>query len=681
MANPPTNADPRYTMTISRLTIDKLGIKLYDKVSAVLAELIANSYDADATKVTITIPCFGEYLASKAGGVISDIGHSIVVEDNGYGMTYEQVNPYYLKVGADRRTRSTAGNTSRELGRRVMGRKGIGKLAPFGICREIEVLTAGGDRDATDRTYSHLILDYDGIIGELAEEDYHPTPGPKDQQPALDRGTTITLRHFDYRKIPDRRTLMRQLTARFGLDRPDWSVEIIDASGQEAAFAMSGEELDVSVLESTRVEVDDRPVTLPDGTQLPVSGWMAYASAPYKDDVMAGVRIYARGKIVSQTRDFNVPTGFSGEFKLRSYLTGYVAAEWLDEDSGEDLIRSDRQDILWNSERGEALQAWGQAILKEIAANAESSVRSTLWDEFKRLSDLDAKVRAAFPKDRELRESATQVARIAIRGADGDAIRDADFRASAVDFALSIAPHKVLVRTIYEIAIDEQRTFSTLVTLFRRERLAELYAVGTAAKRRLDALDRLKQMLGTDVPEKSLQALLEEAPWIVCPEWEVLVADRSLKIFRENFEDWYEKTYDVEIVTTTIDRPTKEPDFVFIRTRERLRVVEIKKPGVKLTDRDWKSAAGYVSAVKKFIRDNPELGVERKEVELLVIVDRLGLTDPTYQDAIEGPKVTRFTWRQVWDKAKHANLDLVEAFDEARKPAQAAEDRKTKESP
>ena len=41
-------AADRYTMRISSLTADKLGVKLYDRVSAVLAELIANSYDADA---------------------------------------------------------------------------------------------------------------------------------------------------------------------------------------------------------------------------------------------------------------------------------------------------------------------------------------------------------------------------------------------------------------------------------------------------------------------------------------------------------------------------------------------------------------------------------------------------------------------------------------------------------
>ena len=63
----------KYTMRISRLTIDKLGIQMYDRVSAVLAELIANAYDADAEQVQITLP-FGEYLAQSDGkGRIEDL--------------------------------------------------------------------------------------------------------------------------------------------------------------------------------------------------------------------------------------------------------------------------------------------------------------------------------------------------------------------------------------------------------------------------------------------------------------------------------------------------------------------------------------------------------------------------------------------------------------------------------
>lgn len=71
-------AEPKYLMTISRLTVDKLGVKLYDRVSAVIAELVANSYDADATEVTISAP-MGEYLAEKHGGELKDKGYVVEV--------------------------------------------------------------------------------------------------------------------------------------------------------------------------------------------------------------------------------------------------------------------------------------------------------------------------------------------------------------------------------------------------------------------------------------------------------------------------------------------------------------------------------------------------------------------------------------------------------------------------
>ncbi len=52
----PGAPDDGYELKISRLTIDKLGVKLYDRVSAVVAELVANSYDADATQVAVELP-------------------------------------------------------------------------------------------------------------------------------------------------------------------------------------------------------------------------------------------------------------------------------------------------------------------------------------------------------------------------------------------------------------------------------------------------------------------------------------------------------------------------------------------------------------------------------------------------------------------------------------------------
>ncbi|MBE9204747.1 hypothetical protein IQ218_16560 [Synechocystis salina LEGE 06099] len=66
-------------MTISRLTIDKLGVKLYDKVSAVIAELVSNSYDADATEVEIKAP-MGEFLATKSNmALFALVGYKVLV--------------------------------------------------------------------------------------------------------------------------------------------------------------------------------------------------------------------------------------------------------------------------------------------------------------------------------------------------------------------------------------------------------------------------------------------------------------------------------------------------------------------------------------------------------------------------------------------------------------------------
>lgn len=139
----------KYKMTISRLTVDKLGVKLYDRVSAVIAELVANSYDADATEVVITAPMDG-MLARKQAGVLIDQGFSIEISDDGGGMLVDEkvneVNEFYLKVGSERRNDPRRGDLSKKFGRRVMGRKGVGKLAPFGVCQAIEVISSSGEK-------------------------------------------------------------------------------------------------------------------------------------------------------------------------------------------------------------------------------------------------------------------------------------------------------------------------------------------------------------------------------------------------------------------------------------------------------------------------------------------------------------------------------------------------------
>ncbi len=105
-----------YKLDIDPRILELLGPNLYTNIYYILAELIANAYDADAHNVYI----------------IDAVDH-ITVEDDGRGMSYEngEVNKF-LRVAAVSRT-SEDDSKTKELGRLKMGRKGIGKLAALSV--------------------------------------------------------------------------------------------------------------------------------------------------------------------------------------------------------------------------------------------------------------------------------------------------------------------------------------------------------------------------------------------------------------------------------------------------------------------------------------------------------------------------------------------------------------------
>lgn len=117
----------QYKIKLDRKVLKLLGSQLYGDTPSVIAELVANSYDADATNVWITI---------------DSIGNNIVVEDDGTGMDANDINNSFLNIGYDKRSKNEETNS----GRKVMGRKGIGKLATFSLTNYVSVLSSKGGR-------------------------------------------------------------------------------------------------------------------------------------------------------------------------------------------------------------------------------------------------------------------------------------------------------------------------------------------------------------------------------------------------------------------------------------------------------------------------------------------------------------------------------------------------------
>lgn len=663
-----------YVMRISRMTVDKLGVRLYDRVSAVVAELVANAFDADAENVVVRVP-LATLLANKnrETGVVEGYGYTIEVVDDGHGMTPEEANAHFLRVGKDRRADRAQGKLSRLKRRSVMGRKGIGKLAPFGICKRIEVLSAGGEETEDGYPVSHFIMPYDKI---LADEDT-PVPmevGKQDRTFRPHSGTTVRLIDFLPKRVPDQKTLHRQMARRFGIRQSDFKVTVEDTRnpGENPPFEIGS--LDIPLMDGTRVDVSREPVPLPDEQgDLPVSGWMGLAKGAYKNEEMAGVRIYARGKIVATTRAFGQSAGFTGEFTLRSYLVGEIHAEWLDEDDGEDLVTTDRQDILWESDYGRAFRDWGAEWIRKIAAASRKPRRKRVERLFLEASGLEDKARERFA-DPEIISTALDFGKQIGRFAAEDELSDQEYVDGLTEVVLSVAPHKALMDAFEAFnreMFGEDGGLDNLLDLFSKTRTAEMASYAQIAYERVRAIQKLERVLEESGDEPALQRIVSEAPWLIDATWTPITANQSLGLFVRQFATYYMERHGEEVVLA-IDHSTTRPDFTLVNLSRRLHIVEIKAVGHTFSSRDWDRLHNYLRAFDGFFTENPGMASNFPDGWVIDLVcNRVNITDPDKATAYEHWKSTKrriapISWNDFLGRAVQANETFLNARNQVR---------------
>ena len=113
--------DNKIKFSIAGRVATHLGRNLYSSNPPALAELVANSYDAYATKVYIKID-----------------NNKIYIIDNGKGMSIDEINHKYAIIGIEKQKEEPFNGLNQ---RAPMGQKGIGKLAAFSLGEKYTVYT------------------------------------------------------------------------------------------------------------------------------------------------------------------------------------------------------------------------------------------------------------------------------------------------------------------------------------------------------------------------------------------------------------------------------------------------------------------------------------------------------------------------------------------------------------
>ena len=138
--------------TVASALLSELGERLVGKAHIALAELVKNSYDADATRVVISIENDG-----------------IQVADNGHGMRFEEFEHFWMRVGTAHKQEQ---RLSRKLGRPMTGSKGVGRLAVQFLASELELHTVA-DAPSSPELVARVNWNEAVDAGELTEAVAH----------------------------------------------------------------------------------------------------------------------------------------------------------------------------------------------------------------------------------------------------------------------------------------------------------------------------------------------------------------------------------------------------------------------------------------------------------------------------------------------------------------------------
>ena len=178
-----------------------LGDQLIGSPRLAVFELVKNAYDADAEKVTVTLKDIGTPAKS-----------TIIVEDDGDGMTLETIRDIWLVPAHDHREVQRKALRRTRLNRLPLGEKGVGRFAVHKLGDQIELVTR-----AENSKECVIIIDWDTLIEKPFLSDAEVSVLTRDPETFTgdQTGTKLTiskLRETNWSRGEVRR-LLRQITS------------------------------------------------------------------------------------------------------------------------------------------------------------------------------------------------------------------------------------------------------------------------------------------------------------------------------------------------------------------------------------------------------------------------------------------------------------------------------------
>lgn len=626
----------RYKMAIAGQLFKHLGLQMYSGAVPVITELISNAYDAMARNVWITLP---------TGQPIQQTD-KITVKDDGHGMNHEECNSSYLPVGKDRRSRQSEW-TQPYNGvnpRKVQGRKGIGKLAGFGIADGIEVYSIKEKKVACFALDYHRLTKSENLVDDKG---YEPETLPEDNTSTEEEsGTKITLSRLKIKRTIDEKQFRQSIARRLLVLDQNFKIHV---NGQ----IISGEEIPFQFRFPESVGSWDT-AELADGRQ--IQWWAGFCKDTIPDEEQRGFVVYVRGKLAQTPWFFDLSGGAWGQHGMQ-YLTGEIQADFLDE--GEDLIATDRGAVRWEDPMAAPLKNWGRKKIRELLG---------LWADKRREKKIKSpKVKMYMEQAKKLPENErkifnTVVDRICAIPQLDKHKDDRDITDELVEFVYNAMTNRSFLDTIRRLNSASPADINHFEEILSEWDIIEAVNTAHLVKGRVEIIQKFEQMIRTEAKEKpDMQNYLQKYPWLIDPKWTMLTHEKSLdRILREKFG----------VPSSKNKEGAGRPDFFCLGDNSTAHLVETKRPGYKAGREEFRQLENYVGFLRNQLQEGTTNAAHgRAFVKGLLIAGSIRQGEEHYIN-------TKILDVRTWDDLlRNARRMHQEFFDVVKKRAPAEDPR------
>ncbi|MCP3931007.1 MAG: ATP-binding protein [Bacteroidetes bacterium] len=461
----------------------------YRSIELAIKELVDNSFDADAETVSILFP---EPYTNDP----------IIVEDDGHGMTEDEIRNEYLKIANSRFSRK--GEYTPTKRRLVKGRKGIGKFAGLMVSEIMEISSSSEGTQTTLHVSKTALAkaNYDLENIDLPIETSIPSENKS--------GTKITLRGInDNFTFPNPEKLKQILILEYGRI-PDFKIVV------------NGESIDIKDIPGkTYSHYTDLPHAGPVSVKYTITNRQK-ALKPH------GLVMKVRGKMIGRPHLFGLEDSETIPPKLQKRLLGEIIADKLEAD-----VTADWSAIIENSKAYQEVVEYVQKILKvsfQEAYNTDYKYTKTR---------LQRKINKGLENLPSFRQGLAQ------KAIDNVMLKFFGEREAKVGAAISVLldafkkdDYWVVLKKIEATQNGEKPIFIESLDGFGK---LDKALMARQAMYRLDVLDKLESLTSNALTsEKHIRQVLENNLWVLGTKYAVLSTNERLKKVIELFlEDKY----------------------------------------------------------------------------------------------------------------------------------------------